>query len=311
MASVFDKSVQATYLAHMGEIQTTGRRREVGAELKRIRKQRGWAAYRVAERLGWTASAVSRSEAGKRSVTPVDAGHYLGMCGAPDDELQRLLKLINEPDNYRLQLHEGRIADQLRTLIFLETTAAEMYIVEPIYIPGLLQTADYARAVFRETGIVEPDLMDGYVQIRMSRHAVLTGKQPPRCVFFVHENALRVPVGNLGVMNEQLLHLLFLGDRPECVIRVIPLTAGVCGMAAGSFHIFRYKEDPPVVYLGHETTSEFLENDDEMAHYERILKRIANVALDGPQSREFLATLASDYERQGDARHGTGGLAQE
>ena len=71
----------------MGDIQTTGRRREVGAELKRIRQQTDLPAYKVAAKLGWTPSHISRSEAGKRRVTDVDAGHYLGICDAPDDEL--------------------------------------------------------------------------------------------------------------------------------------------------------------------------------------------------------------------------------
>ncbi len=57
-------------------------------------------------------------------------------------------------------------------------------------------------------------------------------------------------------------------------------------MVDGSFQIFGYKEDPPLVYLQHETTSEFLENDEEVASYRRILNRVASVALDGAQSRE-------------------------
>jgi hypothetical protein len=112
-------------------------------------------------------------------------------------------------------------------------------------------------------------------------------------------------------MNEQLLHMLFLGNRRECAIRVIPHSVGSSGMAVGSFHIFRYKDDPPMVYLQHETTSEFLENDHEMDAYGNILNRVASVALDGTRSRELLVATASSYERQGDTRHGTGGLAEE
>jgi hypothetical protein len=115
-------------------------------------------------------------------------------------------------------------------------------------------------------------------------------------------------------MSEQILHLLFLGNRPECAIRVVPSAAGSRGLAAGSFQIFGFKEDPPLVCLQHETTSEFLETDAEVARYRRVLKRVATVALDGPDSREFLAEVASDYERQGDARDADReprGLAQE
>jgi transcriptional regulator with XRE-family HTH domain len=298
----------------MSEIQTTGRRREVGAELKRIRQQTKQPAYKVAAKLGWTASHISRSEAGKRRVTDVDAGHYLGICGAQDDELQEILKTVNEPDDYRLQIHDGRLPDELRTLIFHEATATRIRSFQPIYIPGIGQTEAYARALLQELALDNPAKIDYLVRLRMKRSEVLSKLNPPKCMYFIHEHALRTPIGGPRVMNEQILHLLFLGDNPACAIRVVPGSAGARGLAAGSFQIFGYKEDPPMVCLQHETTSEFLETDAEVARYQSILKRVATVALDGPDSREFLAQVASDYERQGDAWHADreqGGLAQE
>jgi transcriptional regulator with XRE-family HTH domain len=298
----------------MSEIQTTGRRREVGAELKRIRTQTNQPAYKVAERLGWTPSHISRSEAGKRRVTDVDAGHYLGICDAPDDELQRLLKIVNEPDDYRLQRHDGGIPDQLRTLIFFESTADQIRSFEPVYLPGITQTADYAQALFEESGFADPAQIEVGVRARTSRCAVFTKPKPPRCWYYIHENALRMPIGSPRVMNEQLLHLLFLGDNPACAIRVVPASAGGRGVICGGFQIYDYKEDPPLVSVHHSTTSEFLETDEEVAFYRSSLNRVATVALDGAQSRQWLAQLASDYERQGaawDDTRGPGRLAQE
>jgi transcriptional regulator with XRE-family HTH domain len=298
----------------MSEIQTTGRRREVGAELKRIRQQTKQPAYKVAAKLGWTPSHISRSEAGKRRVTDVDAGHYLGICDAPDDELQEILKIVNEPDDYRLQRHDGGISDQLRTLIFFESTAAQLHSFEPIYIPGITQTADYARALLEEGGVADRSLIDVFVKARTGRSAVLTRPNPPKCMYFIHENALRMPIGNPRVMAEQLLHLLFLGHNPACAIRVVPVSAGGRGVVCGGFQVYGYKDDPLLVSVHHATTTEFLETDEEVAAYRRSLNRVATVALDGAHSREWLAHLASDYERQGDAwddTRGPGGLAQE
>jgi transcriptional regulator with XRE-family HTH domain len=298
----------------MSEIQTTGRRREVGAELKRIRMLTNQPAYKVAERLGWTPSHISRSEAGKRRVTDVDAGHYLGICDAPDDVLRQILKIVNEPDDYRLQLHDGLIHDQLRTLVFFESTATQIRSFEPILIPGIAQTADYARAVFEEGGVEDPSSIDVFVKARTGRSVVLTRPKPPKCMYFIHENALRMPIGSPRVMNEQMLHLLFLGDNPACAIRVVPVSGGGRGVACGGFQVFAFKEDPPLVSVHNATTTEFLETDEEVASYRRSLNRVASVALDGAQSREFLAALASDYERQGDAWDDTreaGRLAQE
>jgi hypothetical protein len=245
----------------------------------------------------------------------VDVGHYLGMCGAGADVLEDLLELINEPDDFRLQRHQGRIPDQLRSLIFHESTATQIHSFQATYIPGVAQTADYARALFQASGAFEPAQIEDRVQIRTSRADLVLGRsKPARCTYLIHENALRAPVGGPRVMHEQLLHLLFLGSRLDCVIRVVPVAAGAHGMVDGSFQIFGYKEDPPMVYLQHETTSEFLENDEEVASYRRVLQRVASVALDGPQTREFLAQVASDCERQEEARHDArdaGRLAQE
>jgi transcriptional regulator with XRE-family HTH domain len=283
----------------------------VGAELKRIRQQIPLPAYKVAEKLGWTPSHISRSEAGKRRVTDVDAGHYLGICDAPDADLQEILKIVNEPDDYRLKLHEGGLPDELRSLTFHENTCTQMHSFEPIYIPGVVQTANYARALFLAGGRIDLPRIEGLVQVRKARSRVLDKSKPPKCMFFVHEHALRSPVGGPRVMNEQLMHLLFLGDRLDCAIRVVPASAGAPGMAAGPFLIFGYKEDPPLVYLEQATTSQFLENDYEVSNYRSILSRVASVALDGARSREFLAELAGDYERQGDAQGDAGGLAEE
>jgi hypothetical protein len=247
-------------------------------------------------------------------VTDVDAGHYLGICDAPDDELQRLLKVVNEPDDYRLQLHDGLIHDQLRTLVFFESTATQIRSFEPILIPGIAQTADYARAVFEEGGVEDPSSIEVFVKARTGRSMVLTRPKPPKCWYYIHENALRMPIGSPRVMNEQLLHLLFLGDNPACAIRVVPVSGGGRGVACGGFQVFSLKEDPPLVSVHNATTTEFLETDEEVASYHRSLNRLASVALDGAQSRQWLAELASSYERQGDAWDDTreaGRLAQE
>ncbi len=150
----------------------------------------------------------------------------------------------------------------------------------------------------------------------MARRNVLTRLNPVRCTFYVHENALRAPVGSSCVMYEQMLHLLFMSSRPQCSIRVVPTAAGPLGMAAGSFQIFTYREGAPLVCVQHEATSEFLESRDELACHRNVLRRVTRVALDDTRSRDFIARVASDFERQGVAGHDNGaggpaGVAQE
>jgi hypothetical protein len=118
-------------------------------------------------------------------------------------------------------------------------------------------------------------------------------------------------VGGSQVMYEQMLQMLFMSSRPQCSIRVIPMSAGARGTAAGSFQVFGYPDGFPVVCVQHETTSEFLENPGDLASYRIVLDRVASVALNDAQSRELISGMASDYERQGAARHdGAGGTTE-
>jgi transcriptional regulator with XRE-family HTH domain len=299
----------------MTDMTSTARRRELGAELRHIRERHGYNGIDMALRLGWAASAVSRAETGKRGMTALEVATYTALCGVAGEQLDELLDLAGEPDVYRVKPHGGRLPDELQTLIFHESTATEIDSFQSVYVPGITQTEDYTRALFHEIGI-DPSLIEDGVRNRVSRREVLTRRNPAQCTFWVHENVLRAPIGGPQVMSEQMLHLLFLGARPQCSIRVIPVSAGGKGTAAGPFQIFGYPEGLPVVCVQHETTSEFLESRSDLADYRAVLKRVASVALNDAQSREFIVRVASDYERQGAARHDDGagrptGLAQE
>jgi transcriptional regulator with XRE-family HTH domain len=297
----------------MTDFTSTARRRELGAELRRIRLQRGYNGLDLARRLSWTSTMLSRVETGKRPISRTEVITYTAMCGVAGDRLDELLGLASEPDDYRLKSHDGQIPDELQSLIFHETTATEIENFQPIYIPGVMQTEEYARALFWETGLEEPAKIEQCVRIRMVRHGILTKVNPPQCTFHVHENVLRSMIGSPQVMYEQMLFLLFLGTRPQCSIRVVPASAGGRGLAAGSFQIFGYPEGSPVISVQHETTSEFLESRKDQLSYRTVLERLASVALDNAQSREFISRMASDYERQGAAEHAEGstGVAQE
>lgn len=281
-----------------------------------MRENRGYNGTDMAERLNWTSTMLSRAETGKRPMSQVEVAVYLGLCGVTDDRLHEMLDLANEPDDYRLKPHPGRIPDELRSLVFHESTASAIDSYEPIYLPGITQTPQYARAVFQETARFDEDGIETRVKIRMARREVITRYNPAQCMLWVHENALRAMVGSPKVMAEQMLQLIFVSNRPQCSIRVVPASSGCRGLSNGSFQIFRYAEDSPVVYVEHEITSEFMENGEALLAYEAILNRVASVALTDDASRAFIASMAGEYERMGAAHHedGAGGspeLAQE
>lgn len=261
----------------------------------------------LAERLEWTTTMLSRAETGKRPMTIAEVASYTAMCGVSGEEQRALLALVDEPDQYRIKSHLGQLPDELRSLIFAETNANTIECFEPSYVPGVLQTPGYARALFEGKGSVED--IDRWVDVRMSRHDVLTRYNPALCTFLVHEHALRMQVGSRKVMVEQLLHLVFSTGRPQCSIRVIPASAGQRGVTSGSFQIFSFPEENPVIYLEHLTTSEFLEDRRDLDVFRAVLKRLATVALDEAQSTRWIADLATDFERRGAAGHE--GVAEE
>jgi transcriptional regulator with XRE-family HTH domain len=282
----------------MAERDSTARGRELGAELRRRRKAAGWQVGEVAHKAGWSLAKVSRLENGTRGQSEVDVAIYLTLLGVHREELNELLDLAREPDDgYQVRQHGERLPDELRTLVFHETNADSIHSYEPLIIPGLLQTERYARAAFRWAGLVPVDGIESRVRARMDRQGVLRRRDPPVVCFFIHENALRSSVGGPRVMNEQLLQLVFLTSLPHCLIRVVPADAGPQGGLGGQFRVMRYAAHGPVVYLENQTTSLFLEGHADVDTYRRILARLAEIALDEGQSREFLAHLANEQDR--------------
>lgn len=281
---------------------STGRRRELGAELRGIREDEGHNGQDMANLMQWSASTLSRAETGKRPLSEREVATYTGLCRVTGERQQRIFNLLAESDDYRLKAHPGQIPDELHSLIFLESTAIAVDSLQPLYIPGILQTHEYAHALLVEAGMADPAKIPALVETRIGRRQVLTRINPAICRMFIHENALRSPVGGPLVMQRQLLHLLFVGGRPQCSIRVVPISAAGRGLAASAFQVFGYTEDSPLVYVQNETTSEFLENSRDVGAYRNVLSRVATVALSDAQSRDFITWLASDYELQGAVR---------
>lgn len=278
--------------------ESTARTRELGAELRRVRESARYTGHELAKKLGWSPSKVSRMETGDRNASEVDAAVFLAFCGVTGDELHRLLDLSKESDDHHwLHARGERLPDELRSLVAQQTTAQVIIYYEPLVVPGLAQTENYARALFHETNLVPAEAIESRVRVRMQRQALLRRGHPLQVFFYVHENALRMPVGSDRIMHEQLLHLLLVCGAPPCTVRVIQARVGARTGAIGPFIWFGHPEHNPVIYTEHLTSSLFLEGRENVVAYRQMLDRLNVLALDEEQSREFLATLASEYDR--------------
>jgi hypothetical protein len=161
-------------------------------------------------------------------------------------------------------------------------------------VPGLLQTGDYARALISEAGTVPADEIDDRVAARLARQSLFSRDRPARFTFYLHEFVLRLPIGGPAVMADQLQQLERISLRPYLTLRVMPAALGGHAAINGSFRLMEFAEFKPVVYLESETSSLFLEKPVEIAAYQDILGALAETALGEGESRELIATLATE-----------------
>jgi hypothetical protein len=177
-----------------------------------------------------------------------------------------------------------------------ENTAAAITDFELTRIPGLLQEEHYARALLTDAGMVSPDGIEPRVEARIARQSLLKRRDAPSCLFYIHEQALQLPVGGTDVMRHQIWHLLMAGSSPRCAIRVIPIAAGAHAGMAGPFRLMEFYQEKPIVYVENETCSLFLEEKEHIESYRQVLRQLHTVALDEGESRELLADLVSGYD---------------
>lgn len=278
------------------------RSRELGEGLRAAMERAGMSGRETAKRLGWSDSRVSRLLAGTRGGSEVDVSAFLAICGVVGDERVRLMKLCKEQHTPGwFQQHGSRLPRQVRALVDHETKAVSYSDFQPILVPGLLQTGDYARAVIIGSSAVSEAEIDDRVAARLARRNVFSRERPARFTFYIHEFALRLPIGGPGVMSDQLHEILRMSVRSSLTVRILPAAVGAYAATAGPFILMEFPEFKPVTYLETETSSVFLEEPEEIVAYRRILAALDDTALDEGQSRELIGNLAVElYEVQND-----------
>ena len=279
----------------MYDREPTIRSRELGEGLRRAMEQAGLNGKQAAKLLDWSTSRVSRLVSGKRGGNEVDVAAFLAVCQVTGTERTRLLKLCREQNTSGwLQQHGSRLPKQLLTLIDHENKAVSYSDIQPLVVPGLLQTGDYARALISRVVNVPAAEVDERVAARLARQSLFSREYPAQFTFYLHEFVLRTPVGGPAVMSDQLHHLLRMSDRPYLTLRVVPAALGAHAAMAGPFIFMEFAEFRPVVYLESETSSLFLEKPEETTAYQRILQALAGTALGEEESRELIATVATE-----------------
>ena len=278
------------------------RRRRLAAELRKLREQSGLGVTDVAKLLDWQASRLSRLENRQSSITGPDLRKLLDVYEVEDPEhrayLAELARRLNERGWW--QKYAGQIISQYADLISLESEARVIRTYEQELMPGLLQTAEYARAVYRAAWPTNTtEQIERWVEIRMERQEILNREDPPPPRFSVvlSEAALRRPVGGYDVMLGQLEHLMIPRDRANVTVQVLPFDAGVHPAMAAPFTMMSFPDpdDLGVVNVENATGALFLEEPAELRIYDEIWSTLQASALSPDDTQTFLRSTSFGY----------------
>lgn len=287
--SCFVEQGQSLASGDMTAITSTAYSRDLGDELRRLREKfTSLTGAAFAEQLGWDPSKVSNIEKGKARASEIDLIQYLMTCGRDTLYFERFR------DRYRhaFDPYVVVVPDNLRTLAKAEAQAQKITCYDVVTVPGLLQTPGYARALLIAFGN-KPEDVERYLQWRMERQAILRRPHRPECLFYVHELALQLRVGDDKVMEEQYLRMLF----HTHVLRIVPMSAGPAAAMKSARMLFSFEKMVPVAYSETDLAKVFAHDGQAIAGSREHFKWLDAVALDEGQSRSLLATYVSGLRK--------------
>ena len=272
----------------------TVRHRRLGRELRRLREQAGLTSADAAKRLGWSHSKINRVEGGRIMVSEDDLIAACELYGADSATKAGLVQLAR--DAARRGWWTAYADVFTGSYIALEAEATIIRTWEPLLVPGLLQSEDYAREVIAAR---HPDLSDGElarrVDARMQRKTRLLGKSAPTFHAIIDEGVLRRPVGPRDVMERQLADLLQVAEWANIVIQVLPFAAGAHPGLEGSFSVLSFEpDDPDVGYVGSPAGEVYVEAADQVSQLMLVFDRLARAALSPEESAALIAAARSE-----------------
>jgi hypothetical protein len=244
-----------------------------------------------------------RSEAAGSGLS----GDVPGCCGVTQETAKFLLALSREPHTgFLIRPYRKQWFDIVLPLIMNETVASTICNFEPSFVPGLIQTPNYAAAIARGVITAGPEEVEARVRTRIARQALLSRPYPPQATFFINESALRYPICDPANMSEQLLHLVLVTTKPQIKVRIVPTSAGAHAGMRGPFMQMGYTDRRPLVCLENEGACIFVEDREVVGIYRMIVSELDRIALDEGESRSLLVDVASEYDREAEERNRDG-----
>ncbi len=251
----------------------------IGAQLRQLRETRGITREEAGYTIRASESKISRMELGRVGFKERDVSDLLILYGmSRAEEREAMLNLVrdaNAPGWWHR--YSDVLPGWFQSYVGLEASASLIRAYEVQFVPGLLQTEDYARAVIK-LGYATASSSDvaQRVSLRVARQQILTRPGPVRLWAVVDEAVLRRPIGGRSVMRSQLEHLITAVNAPNVALQVIPFGAGGHAAAGGAFSILRFPDEqmPDVVFTEQLTSALYLDKREDVDRYLEAIERL-------------------------------------
>jgi hypothetical protein len=277
----------------------------LGAHLRRLREARQVSRETAGWEIRASESKISRMELGRVGFKERDVADLLTLYGlVDDDERESLLALAREANTPGWWHRYGDVLPAwFQSYLGLEAAASLIRTYEVQFVPGLLQTREYARAVvLLGHGRATPAEIERRVGLRLERQRLLARPGAPQLWAVVDEAALRRPIGGVDVMRGQVAALIGVTRLPNIRLQVIPFHAGGHSAAGGAFSILRFPDPdlPDVVYIEQLTSALYLDKRDDVDHYAAAMEQLCVEAQPPERTADILEGIMRDLEKASD-----------
>ncbi|GIH18371.1 helix-turn-helix domain-containing protein [Rugosimonospora africana] len=279
----------------------TVRRRRLGLILRSLRERQGLTGEQVGTAVERSGSWVSRVETGRVGLRGRDLTELLDLFEVADTDLRTELTALAREGKQRgwWSKYADSLSGPYATYIGFEAEATRLQVYETLTVHGLLQTEEYARALFRAgLPVLDTEAVDRRVKVRLARQNALLAPAPesgepgrPLALWAIFdESVLHRRIGGEDVLRGQLAYLLQATELPNVTVQILPFTAGAHPGMVGSFTVIKFPADgdPDVVYVEGVTGDIFAESEDAR-WYNVVFEHLLANALSPSSSRERIA----------------------
>jgi transcriptional regulator with XRE-family HTH domain len=280
----------------------TVRQRRLASQLRRLRTETQLSREQVEERTGINEGTLYRIETARsrpQKRTLIALLDLYEVTGALRTDLLEIAKTAD--DQGWLRPYHAELPEEYAAYISFEAEARATRNYESLYIPGLLHTEDYARAVIRGTlPTATQTAVEQRVQARIERQDRLADESPLELWAILDEAAVRRLVGGPQVMRAQLAHLATAADQPNITLQVIPYDAGAHPGMSGSFVYMEFggPDDPDLVYVDTLAGDLFLETEADLRVYSSMFDHLRAMAVSPAHTTSMVSTLIRELEKR-------------